>query len=72
VSTQYDTQVKTYGSTKDYQRDAPKMAQKGWESTSQVWQKRRPGCFVMMITGGLGYFFFSKDELTVTYRRAVG
>lgn len=62
-------QVKRYRDEKQYQKDAAKMAAKGYEIQSVVSEQPRSGCGRFIALGGIGAIIFKpKPELVVTYR----
>lgn len=66
----FETDVKTYNSTKDYNRDAQRRAEQGWEVSNTAWRQPKSGCMRYLLTGGLALIWKPKEELIVTYRRA--
>jgi hypothetical protein len=65
--------VKRYQNEKEYQKDAGKMAAKGYEVASVVSEQPRSGCGRFVALGGIGALIFKpKPVLVVTYRLAAG
>jgi len=71
VTAKYETMVKTYKKTKQYSKDAKKLAKKGWEVLSVVEKENKVGGGRMLLLGVFAIFFRPKNELVVTYRRSV-
>lgn len=61
-------EVKRYKNEKEYQKDAGKMAAKGYEVQSVVSEQPRSGCGRMLTIGIFAAVFKPKPELVVTYR----
>lgn len=60
--------VKEYKNQKAYQKDAPKMATKGYEVASVIEQENRAGCMRWLTIGLFSLIFKPKPTLLVTYR----
>ena len=67
-----ETQVKTYTTDREYNRDAQRLAKDGWETVNTAWHQPQSGCMRYLLTGGLALFWKPKPKLTVTYRREDG
>lgn len=61
-------QVKRYKNEKEYQKDAAKLAAKGYEIQSVVSEQPRAGCGRILTIGLFAAIFKPKPELVVTYR----
>ena len=60
--------VKRYQNEKAYQRDAGRMAAKGYEVPSVVSEQPRSGCGRILAIGFFAIMFKPKPVLVVTYR----
>lgn len=59
--------IKRYASDKDFNRDANKMARKGYVVTSTTSEAPRAGCARILTLGIFTLFFPPKRVLVVTY-----
>ena len=68
MSKQKVIEVRRYRNEKEYQKDAGKMAAKGYEVQSVVSEQPRSGCGRILTIGIFAAIFKPKPELVVTYR----
>lgn len=61
-------EVKRYKTEKEYQKDARKMTERGYEVQSVVSEQPRSGCARWFTIGLFAAIFKPKPELVVTYR----
>lgn len=66
---QIETMVREYKSTKDFSKDAEKLARDGWYVSSQTERKPRAGCLRILTLGLFALIFHPKPILVVTYQR---
>lgn len=60
--------VKQYVRSKDYQKDAQKLAKQGYKITNTVTEQPRSGCLRIIALGGIGALIWRpKNVMTVTY-----
>lgn len=72
MSQPFETMVRVYRSTSEYQRDAQGLARKGWQPTSVTERKPRAGCLRLILLWWLVLIIPPKPELVVTYQRGIG
>lgn len=61
--------VREYRSSQEYQKDAGRLAEQGYEVVSTADRPQRSGCMRLLLTGGLGFFLWKpKPVIAVTYR----
>lgn len=70
MAKQKTIEVRRYKDEKAYQKDAGKMAAKGYEVQSVVSEQPRSGCGRILAIGFFAAIFKPKPELVVTYRLA--
>ena len=67
---QQESQVKTYKSMGDFQRDQPAMAAQGWTVTSTMSHQPRQGLGRIVLLGFVfAAIFRPKPQIVVTYTR---
>lgn len=59
--------VKRYKDEREYQRDAQRMARKGYKVVSSTSEKPRAGCARILTLGIFTLLFPPKPEFVVTY-----
>lgn len=64
-----ETKVKRYKGEKAYQRDANRMAAKGWQVINMTSQNPRSGCGRILAIGIFAAIWKPKPVLIVTYQR---
>jgi hypothetical protein len=67
----FETMVRTYKDTGDYQKDQKKLAKDGWMTTAMVERKPRAGVGRIITLGLVAAVRPPKPELVVTYQRAI-
>jgi hypothetical protein len=68
------TIIKEYKSPKEFNRDAPKMAKKGWSVLSTTNSSAKSGVGRKAASVAMPIFMFlpHKDHIIVTYQRFIG
>lgn len=69
ASVSAETMVRTYPNPDAYQRDARKLAGKGWSVSNTMERKPRAGCARILTLGLFTMLFPPKPEIVVTYVR---
>ena len=65
------TTVRTYKGQSEFERDAKRLAEQGWEVKTVTSQQPRSGCLRIIALGGIGALVFKpKPVVIVTYTRA--
>ena len=65
----FETMVRVYKETKDYQKDQSKLAKDGWTTATMVERKPRAGIGRIATLGVMSVVRPPKPELVVTYQR---
>src|SRR4051794_18555624 len=71
MNTSFETMVRTYKDTDDYQKDQKKLAKDGWSTQAMVERKPRAGVGRIVTLGMASVIRPPKPELVVTYQRAI-